>query len=174
MSTAPITSDLLAGILRDEWGFEGFVITDWFAATNTVNSATAGTDLEMPGPRRAFGERLAEAVRDGQLDERFVDAQARRLLQVFDRLGALDDPAEVIERSDDRPEHRALAREASASAMVLLRNDGILPVDFASVRRLAVIGPNADRAQIMGGGSASLSVHYRTHSARCVALERRR
>ncbi len=153
--------DLLAGILREEWGFDGFVLTDWFAATDTVRSSTAGTDLEMPGPRRALGERVARAVRDGLLDERLVDAQARRLLHVFDRLGALDDPADVVERSEDRPEHRALAREAATSAMVLLRNDGILPIDFTSVRRVAVIGPNAARAQIMGGGSASLSVHYR-------------
>jgi beta-glucosidase len=154
-------ADFLADILRGEWGFEGFVLTDWYAATNTVRSARAGTDLEMPGPRRAFGERLATAVRDGELDEKYVDAQIGRLLSVFDRIGALDDPNDVVEQSNDRPEDRALAREAAASAMVLLRNDGLLPLDFGSIRRLAVIGPNADRAQIMGGGSASLNVHYR-------------
>jgi beta-glucosidase len=153
--------ELLAEILRREWGFEGFVLTDWFAATDTVRSATAGTDLEMPGPRRAFGERLASAVRDGLLDEPLVDAQAQRMLHVFDRLGALNDPTDATERSDDRPEHRDLAREAATSAMVLLRNEGLLPIDFTSVRRVALIGPNADRAQIMGGGSASLNPHYR-------------
>ena len=154
--------DLLADILRGEWGFEGFVITDWFAATSTVGSATAGTDLEMPGPARAFGSHVADAVRSGDLDESLLDAQARRLLSVFDRVGALDDPADATERSDDRPEHRALAREAAAASVVLLRNEGVLPLDLAGVRSVAVVGPNADRAQIMGGGSASLSVHYRT------------
>jgi beta-glucosidase len=154
--------DLLADILRGEWGFEGFVLTDWFAATSTVGSATAGTDLEMPGPARAFGSHVADAVRAGELDESFLDAQARRLLSVFDRVGALDDPADATELSDDRTEHRALAREAAASASVLLRNEGLLPLDFAEMRTVAVVGPNADRAQIMGGGSASLSVHYRT------------
>jgi len=154
-------ADLLADVLRDEWGFEGFVITDWFAATDTVRSSMAGTDLEMPGPARAFGARLAERVRGGELDEAFVDAQVRRLLTVFERLGALDDPPPGPERSEDLPEHRALAREAATSSMVLLRNDGLLPVDLGSLTSVAVVGPNADRAQIMGGGSASLSVHYR-------------
>jgi beta-glucosidase len=154
--------DLIAGILRDEWGFEGFVITDWYAATDTVRSSIAGTDLEMPGPARAFGTRLAVRVRSGDLDESFVDAQVRRLLEVFDRVGALDDPPPGPERSEDTPAHRALAYEAATAAMVLLRNDGILPLDLGDVSRIAVIGPNADRAQIMGGGSASLSVHYRT------------
>jgi beta-glucosidase len=154
--------DLLADILRGEWGFEGFVITDWFAATSTLGSATAGTDLEMPGPARAFGSHVAGAVRSGDLDQAFLDAQARRLLQVFDRVGALDDPSDATERSDDRPEHRALAREAAAAAAVLLRNEGILPLDLGRISTVAVVGPNADRAQIMGGGSASLSVHYRT------------
>lgn len=153
--------DLLADILRDEWGFEGFVLTDWFAATDTVSSARAGTDLEMPGPRRAFGERLATAVQNGDLEEKYVDAQVGRLLSVFDRIGALDDPPDVVEESNDRPADRALAREAATSAMVLLRNDGLLPLDLDSIRRVAVIGPNADRTQIMGGGSASLNVHYR-------------
>jgi beta-glucosidase len=154
--------DLLADILRGEWGFEGFVITDWYAATDTVRSSIAGTDLEMPGPARAFGARLAERVNGGDLDESFVDAQVRRLLTVFDRVGALDDPPPGPERCEDLPEYRALAREAATSAMVLLRNDGILPLDLGAVSKVAVIGPNAARAQIMGGGSASLSVHYRT------------
>jgi beta-glucosidase len=154
-------ADLLAGVLRDEWGFEGFVLTDWFAATSTVDSAVAGTDLEMPGPARAFGRQVADAVRRGELDEKYVNDQVRRLLGVFERIGALDDGPEAVEQSLDLPEHRALTREAAASATVLLRNDGMLPIDVGRVRSVAVVGPNADRAQIMGGGSASLSVHYR-------------
>ena len=115
----------------------------------------------MPGPARSFGAKLAGAVRAGELDEKIVDAQVRRLLGVFDTIGALDDPPEQDERSEDRPEHRALAREAATESMVLLRNDGVLPLDPSSLRSLAVIGPNADRAQIMGGGSAKLRPYYR-------------
>lgn len=148
---------LLAGVLRGDWGFDGFVVSDWFAFADTVPAIHAGLDLEMPGRGRAYGSALATAVRSGLVDEALVDAAVRRLLGVFDRLGALDDdPAEP--RSDDLPEHRAVARDAATSAMVLLRNEGVLPLAVADLRRVAVIGPNAARAVIMGGGSASLPV----------------
>ena len=152
---------LLAGILRSEWGFEGFVLTDWYALGSTAGSAEAGLDLEMPGPGRFFGPALARAIEAGEVDQARLDAQVRRLLSVFHWAGAFDDAPDVGERSVDRPEHRALGREAAAEAMVLLKNDGVLPLDPARIRALAVIGPNADRAQIMGGGSASLRPHYR-------------
>ena len=154
-------NDLLQGILRDEWGFDGFVVTDWFGVGSTATAAAAGVDLEMPGPGRFYGPALAAAVRAGEVDEALVDAALRRLLSVFDRLGALDDPPGVAEESIDRPDHRALAREAAVGATVLLVNDGLLPLDGAELTSIAVIGPNADRAQIMGGGSAALRPHYR-------------
>jgi beta-glucosidase len=152
--------DLLGGILRDEWGFDGFVVTDWFGVTGTAASAEAGVDLEMPGPGRAFGPALADAVRAGEVDEKLVDAQVTRLLSVFERIGALDDGGPGDERSVDLPEHRAVARRAATEAMVLLANDGLLPLDRGGLRTVAVIGPNADRTEIMGGGSASLRAHY--------------
>jgi beta-glucosidase len=155
--------ELIAGILRDEWGFDGFVVTDWFGVTGTVASAEAGVDLEMPGPARAFGTELAAAVRAGEVAEGIVDAQVTRLLTVFDRIGALG-AAEAEPHGDDqrvdRPEDRALARRAATESMVLLANDGLLPLDRSALSTVAVIGPNADRAQIMGSGSASLRPHY--------------
>jgi beta-glucosidase len=158
---------LLQDILRDEWGFDGFVVSDWFALGSTVGWATAGLDLEMPGPGRLYGERLADAVRRGEVEPQLLEDAVGRLLAVFDRVGALDDepapPASV-----DLPEHRELAREAAAESIVLLRNDGLLPIDPSTVRTVAVIGPNADRAQIMGGGSASLRPHYRVTPLRAL------
>src|SRR5215217_190840 len=151
---------LLAGILRGEWGFEGFVLSDWFGLASTTDSPRAGLDLEMPGPARVYGPALAAAVRAGDVEEALLDAQVRRLLGVLDRVGALDDDPEAPERSEDRPEARALAREAAADSFVLLRNDGLLPLDPGGIRSLAVIGPNANRAQVMGGGSAKLRAHY--------------
>ena len=151
---------LLAGILRGQWGFDGFVVTDWFGVTGTTASAEAGVDLEMPGPGRAFGPALAAAVRAGDVDETLVDAQVTRLLGVFDRLGALDDRGPGDEAALDLPEHRAVARKAATESMVLLANDGLLPLDRTGLRTVALVGPNADRAQIMGGGSASLRAHY--------------
>ncbi|HKG63153.1 MAG TPA: glycoside hydrolase family 3 C-terminal domain-containing protein [Solirubrobacteraceae bacterium] len=151
---------LLAGILRGEWGFDGFVVSDWFGLASTEASPRAGLDLEMPGPGRVYGPALADAVRSGALDEALLDAQVRRLLGVLDRVGALDDDPDAPEQSVDLPEHRALAREAAAESFVLLRNEGVLPLVAGSLRSVAVLGPNADRAQVMGGGSAKLRAHY--------------
>jgi beta-glucosidase len=151
----------LLGILRDEWGFDGIVVTDWFAVDSTIGSALAGLDIEMPGPARQFGSKLADAVRAGDLDEAVLDRIARRILGVFERLGALADPPVGEEESVDRQEHRGVARRAAIESIVLLRNDGVLPFDVPTLGTLAVIGPNAARAQIIGGGSATLEPHYR-------------
>ena len=152
---------LLQQILRDEWGFDGFVISDWFAAGSTLASAQAGLDLEMPGPGRFFGPALADAVRAGLLDERVIDAKVRNLLRVWDRIGALtvaDDDGPVVDAAADA----ALARRAAADAMVLLKNEAKLPLAMGTLGHLAVIGPDADRAHIMGGGSAALEPRHRT------------
>jgi beta-glucosidase len=148
---------LVADVLRGEWGFEGVVVTDWFAFAETAKAITAGLDLEMPGPGRAYGPALADLVREGGVDESLVDAALARLLGVLDRVGALDAP-DGPPRSEDLPAHRAVARQASRSSIVLLRNEDVLPLGAETLRRVAVIGPNADRAVIMGGGSSSLSV----------------
>ncbi len=152
--------ELLHDILRGEWGFEGFVVTDWFAGGTAAGAAAAGLDLEMPGPARFYGRKLGQAVREGLVDEHLLDGAAERLLSVFDRIGALDDePVPPI--ALDRAEHRVLARLAATESMVLLKNNGVLPLQMAGVRTLAVIGPNAEKARIMGGGSAQLQPHYR-------------
>jgi beta-glucosidase len=154
----PDDEALLDRILRGAWGFEGFVLTDWYALGDTVAAARAGLDLEMPGPPRFFGPKLADAVRAGDVDEALVTRAATRLLRVFDSIGALDDPPTRPE-SIDRPEHRALAREACAASIVLLRNQGVLPLDLTG-GTLAVVGPNAAATAVMGGGSAQLTPHY--------------
>ena len=157
---------LLTGVLREEWGFEGFVTTDWLAGADTVLAAAAGLDIEMPAGGRAFGSTLAAAVRDGRVPEAALDAIATRVLGVFDRIGAWHDEGGA-EQSIDVPEHRAVARRAAAEAMVLLRNEPsagrpVLPFDVGSIGSIAVLGPNAARAQVMGGGSANLRPFHRT------------
>ncbi len=145
---------LLDGVLRREWGFEGFVVTDWYGVTTTEVSPGAGVDLEMPGPARAYGGALAEAVTSGAVPEAEVDAQVTRMLSVFDRVGALDDAGDAEPGQAGEPADRVLAAEAAAAGTVLLTNDGTLPLAVDALRRVAVVGPNADRAVIMGGGSA--------------------
>ena len=156
----PDDARLLGEILRKEWAFGGFVMTDWFGIAGTVEAAEAGLDLEMPAPPRAFGPALVDAVRSGQLDESLLDAMVGRMLTVFDKVGALDDlPGE--EHPEDRAEDRAFVRRAAAEAIVLLANDGILPLDVSALSRIVVIGPNAEELAIMGGGSARVVPHYR-------------
>jgi beta-glucosidase len=152
--------ELLVDILRGEWGFDGFVVTDWYAGADTVRSAAAGLDLEMPGPARAYGKHLAAAVREGRVPEEHLDAIARRLLSVWARLGAFTDPVDAVPAGDDRAEHRALAREATVGSIVLLRNDGVLPLEPTRLRTVALIGPNADRLRLLGGGSAEVQPHH--------------
>lgn len=150
---------LLTTVLRDEWGYDGIVMSDWFGSHSTAPTVNAGLDLEMPGPTRDRGDKLLAAVREGAVDARTVRRLALDMLRLMDRTGALRDTAPLLERAEDRPEHRALIRRAGAEAAVLLKNSGLLPL--AVDGRIAVIGPNARSAQIMGGGSAQLNAHYR-------------
>jgi beta-glucosidase len=152
---------LLRDLLEGEWGFDGLVMSDWYGTHSTAAAANAGLDLEMPGPPQYMGGRLLAAVRAGEVPEAVVDDHARRLLRLLERTGALDEPEEQAEQAIDRPEHRTLARDAATEAIVLLKNEGgMLPLDPAGMRRLAVIGPNAARPAIQGGGSAQVTPHY--------------
>ena len=100
---------LITEILRGEWGFEGFVLTDWLSAGSTDGSSAAGLDLEMPGPGAFYGKVLGDAVAAGDVPEAELDEHVTHLLQVFDRIGALDDDPDWASTSIDRPEHRVLA-----------------------------------------------------------------
>lgn len=153
---------LVTEILRGEWGFDGLVMTDWFATHDTVDSVLAGCDLEMPGPARQRGPRLVAAVREGRLDARAVRDCARRVLRLAQRVGSFADPVIPAERSDDLPKHRALIRRLGAAGCVLLKNDaGLLPLSPQPGQTVALIGWPAVQPQIMGGGSANVHAHYR-------------
>jgi beta-glucosidase len=152
---------ILRDILKEEWGFDGLVMSDWFGTNSTVDAANNGLDLEMPGPPRYRGQKLLEAVRSGQVRMSAVDDSVRRLLRSIERVGAFENPEIAPERADDRPEHRALLRRAAAEGCVLLRNKAAaLPLDLDKLASIAVIGPNARTAAIMGGGSAQVNAHY--------------
>jgi beta-glucosidase len=148
----------LLSILRDEWGFDGVVMSDWYGTHSTAPAANAGLDLEMPGPPQWFGERLAEAVRNGDVDESKLDDKVWNVLGLLERTGRLDDEPAQEEDCTDDPVDRELARRAARESFVLLQNrDDVLPL--RDVRTLAVIGPNADALVIQGGGSARVTPH---------------
>lgn len=152
---------LLIDILKREWGFDGVVMSDWFATHSTVEAQNGGLDLEMPGPAKYRGEQLVAAVQAGEVSAEAVQDSVRRILRLIARVGAFEDPTIPEEQAIDRPEHRALIREAGAEGVVLLKNDGVLPLDKSALDTIAIIGPNARTAQIMGGGSAQVNAHYR-------------
>ncbi len=162
---------LLSTVLRDEWGFDGFVVTDWFAARSTAATANAGLSLEMPGAGRFYGEALVGAVEAGEVEVEALDRIAADMLRLMERTGAFDGDGDFTERTLDRPADRALIRAAAAAGSVLLRNDGILPLDAGTLTKVAVIGPNARNAKVMGGGSAKVNA-YRTISPFDALVER--
>jgi len=155
-------SPLLRGVLKGEWEFDGLVMSDWWGTKSTVESASHGLDLEMPGRARYFGPKLLAAAEAGEVPVAVIDDKVRRLLRLSIRTGAISDPPEPPEESRDLPEHRALIRRTAASSMVLLKNeDATLPFDPAGLKLLAVIGPNGDALSVQGGGSANVEPHRR-------------
>ena len=152
---------LLNQVLREEWGFDGIVMSDWFGSHSTAETVNAGLDLEMPGPSRDRGEKLVEAVRNGDVDAEAVRRAAGRILTLLERVGAFEQAPDLTESSLDTPEDRALIRKLGAEGSVLLKNDGILPLAKTSLESIAVIGPNAAEARVMGGGSAQIAAHYK-------------
>jgi beta-glucosidase len=152
--------ELLVELLKEEWGFDGVVISDWGAVHDTEGAANGGTDIEMPGPAQHFGRALVAAVKSGAVDAAVVDDKVRRVLRLVERSGVLDGEPPEPARSPDRPEVRALARRAAVDGIVLLTNPGgVLPLEVRDGHRLAVVGPNAASAAHQGGGSASVRSH---------------
>ncbi len=143
---------LLTEVLRDEWGFDGAVISDWFGTHSAGPSLLAGLDLEMPGPARLRGPRLQAELDAGTVTEADLDRSVRRLLALAAWTGAAAGRTEEV-TADDPATHDVI-RSAAARAMVLLKNEGgRLPL-AATVRRIALIGPNARYGRVQGGGSA--------------------
>jgi beta-glucosidase len=140
---------LLTEVLREQWGFEGVVVSDWGAVDDRVAALAAGLDLQMPGDRGAGNRRVVEAVRAGELDEALVDRSVRRV-------AALADLVAEPTGGFDADAHHALARELAAQCAVLLKNDGgVLPL--APGTRVAVVGEFARTPRYQGGGSSHVN-----------------
>ena len=165
---------LLKETLKQRWGFQGFVISDWGGSYSTAGSLQAGLDLEMPGGQalrnwlslpktRQDGndggwlgsEKVLAGLASGEAKQDAVDDAVRRILRVILQAKLIDQPHTPTPGVVDSPEHRALARSAAAESIVLLKNAGsLLPLDTAKIRSIAVAGPNAPVARTGGGGSS--------------------
>ncbi len=152
---------LLRDILKDEWGFDGLVMSDWGGTYSVADALNNGLDLEMPGPARWRGARLLQAAQTGEVNAEAIDDAARRMLRLIVRTGAQEGDIDHPEHVYDNPAHRALIRTAAAEGMVLLKNAGnVLPLKPEALTSVALIGPNSTTAQMMGGGSAQVNAHY--------------
>lgn len=152
---------VLKEILKDEWGFDGLVMSDWFG-TYSPEVPGGGLDLEMPGPARWMADEIVrKALLSGDLTEAGLDDKVRRILRIIERAGAFEHPTLELDRGADLPEHRALIRETARETIVLLKNEkDILPLDVEKEQTIAVIGELARWPSLMGGGSSSVTPHY--------------
>ncbi len=141
---------LLTEILKNEWSFEGLVVSDWGAVRNRVAALKGGLDLEMPGPQERRVKAVVEAVRSGELDEAILNESARRILQiVFKAKGTPKGGAFDVDA------HHELAHQIANEGMVLLKNNGLLPLK--GQHHIAVIGRAAEKAHFQGGGSSHIN-----------------
>jgi beta-glucosidase len=143
------------GVLKKDFGFKGFVVSDWGATQSTVNAALAGLDIEMPG-NDSFGEPLKKAVEGGQVPMDRLNDMVHRILRTEFDSGIVDDPPQP--ESPNVMRGFEVAQKTEERGAVLLKNDGnILPLSAAAIKSIAVIGGHADVGVMSGGGSSQVS-----------------
>lgn len=143
------------GVLKKDWGFKGFVVSDWGATQSTVKAAMAGLDIEMPGDD-SFGEPLKKAVESGEVPLERLNDMVHRILRTEFDAGIVDDPPQA--ESPDVMRGFAMAQKIAEHGVVLLKNDHAqLPLSASSIKSIAVIGGHADAGVLSGGGSSQVS-----------------
>jgi len=148
---------LQSEVLKDEWGFDGIVVSDWRAARETVPAALGGLDIAMPALENPWGARLVAAVRAGEVAEELIDDKVRRVLRLAGRVGVLDGVPPAVLTPPPDLDGDAVAHEVAARSFVLARNEHFtLPLEAAALTRVAVIGALATDARVLGGGSAQV------------------
>jgi beta-glucosidase len=153
-------------VVKGEWGWDGLLMSDWFATKTSAPAALGGLDLVMPGPDGPWGEALVRDVESGAVPEAVIDDHVCRLLRLADRVGALGTPREWPAESTapDAPRRREQLRRLAAAGMVVLRNEGgVLPLGPGGT--VALIGRHAVDTVCMGGGSAQVNPPYQVSIA---------
>ncbi|MBB2182445.1 glycoside hydrolase family 3 C-terminal domain-containing protein [Lachnospiraceae bacterium MD1] len=145
--------EYLTKILREEWGFDGYVVSDWGAVSDRVKNLEAGLDLEMPSSHGMNDKLIVEAVKNGTLSEEVVDQACERILNIIYRFVENRDPNAVFDLDKDHE----IARKIAEETIVLLKNDGILPLNEED--EIAFIGKYAKKPRYQGGGSSHINSH---------------
>ena len=149
---------LLNKILRDDWGFAGMVISDWNGTRSTVDALKNGLNVEMP-TKKLLGDALLDSVKAGVVPEELVNQRVREILRV--RMAIAPIPAEEANKEiTSRPPQQKIAYEVASKAIVLLKNEGELPLDLTSRPVIAVIGANAEQTMAQGGLGAGVKTLY--------------
>lgn len=144
---------LLNDILREKWGYEGVVLSDWTAVNDRIRGLKAGLDLEMPGPALYNTKAIVEAIQSGTLSEEQLNRSVARILKLVERV-----MSNQVKDSNTDYDYHALARKAAAESIVLLKNEnGILPLQLDSISSIAVIGRFSKKPRIQGAGSAKVT-----------------
>ncbi len=152
---------LLTGILKNEWGFKGLVVSDWVSTHSTVNAANNGLDLEMPSGDVFSKAKLKKAISEGKVSEATINDKVTRILRVKFQAGLFDRQISPDTTVLTGEAHKNLAREIARESIVLLKNDrNLLPLDMDNLKKIAVIGPNAAVARVGGGGSSRVIPYY--------------
>lgn len=151
---------LLMDILKNRWGFLGFVMSDWGAVHSTIPDLYAGTDIEMPTDRYFTVQAVIAAIHEGAIKESKLNDKIRRILRAMFAMGYFDQRP-IDQGALDTPAHRQLARTVAQEGIVLLKNqNNLLPLNRNKIKSIAVIGPNAAVAITGGGGSSFVSPFY--------------
>ena len=145
---------LLTEVLRTQWGFPGMVISDWGGVHSTVDAVTSGMNVEMPG-NRYMGQALLDSVKAGKVSEAVIDQRVREILRVRLTVKPVD-KAVANTKPVGNAEEMATALEVARRSIVLLKNDGLLPINLNKVKRIAVIGENAVTKMALGGVGAGV------------------
>jgi len=148
-------------VLKGDWGFKGFIMSDWISTYDGVACARGGLDLEMPSGKLMNAETLMPAIKNGTLDIKVIDDKIRRILTDYDRFGLLENANIAKGYTFDMEKSRLVALNAAREGIVLLKNDThFLPLDAKKIKSIAVIGPNAYPAVTGGGGSSLVDPLY--------------
>jgi beta-glucosidase len=150
-------SELNVKIAKQDWGFKGIIMSDWNSVYDGLAAANGGLDLEMPSAKFMNASTLGPALTSGALTQATLDDKIRRILRVSVRMGWLNHP-DALHAPKDDPLSRAVARKVALESITLLKNDNnLLPLDPTKLCTLAIIGPNADKPVVGGGGSAQVT-----------------
>ncbi len=153
---------LLTDVLKKGWGFDGMVMSDWGAVHETARVIAAGNDLEMPGPGFLKRDKVAQALKNGQITQDQIDDNVRRILRTVVRSGIIEHPVKPDAGKVDSPQHRSLAFQAATEGIVLLKNNAnILPLNRSKIRSIAVIGKAGNDMQIGANGSPTVTPFYK-------------